>query len=71
LVRKIASEENISAKELDSISGSGINGRVQKSDVLEYIESRSKETETRETKSKEVKSDSAPAKVKVNIYFFC
>ena len=60
LVRKIASEENVSAKELDSISGSGINGRVQKNDVLEYIKSRSKET-------REVKSDSAPAKVKVNI----
>jgi len=65
LVRKIAREENISAKELDSISGSGINGRVQKNDVLEYIESRSKDTESKETR--EVKSESAPPKVKVNI----
>lgn len=65
LVRKIASEENISAKELESISGSGINGRVQKNDVLEYIKSRSGDTESKETR--EVKSDAAPAKVKVNI----
>jgi len=41
LVRKIASEENVSADELDSITGSGLNGRVQKQDILEYIKSRS------------------------------
>jgi 2-oxoglutarate dehydrogenase E2 component (dihydrolipoamide succinyltransferase) len=70
LVRKIASEENVSAKELDSISGSGIKGRVQKNDVLEYIKSRSKDSESRDKEShetREIKSDSTPQKVKVNI----
>ncbi len=67
LVRKIASEENITAQELDSISGSGINGRVQKNDVLEYLESRDKESSSKET-VKETKKDSAPVKVKVNVY---
>jgi 2-oxoglutarate dehydrogenase E2 component (dihydrolipoamide succinyltransferase) len=65
LVRKIASEENVSAEELDSISGSGIKGRVQKNDVLDYIKSRSKAPESKETR--EVKSESSPPKVKVNI----
>jgi 2-oxoglutarate dehydrogenase E2 component (dihydrolipoamide succinyltransferase) len=40
LVRKIAGEENISQEELDSIPGSGLNGRVQKNDVLQYLENR-------------------------------
>ena len=40
LVRKIAQEENISATELDSISGSGLNGRVTKKDIVAYITSR-------------------------------
>lgn len=40
LVRTIAKEENISAEELESIEGSGANGRVQKKDILEYIENR-------------------------------
>lgn len=40
LVRKIASEEKISQEELDSIEGSGLNGRVQKMDVLDYLERR-------------------------------
>ncbi len=74
LVRKIASEENITAEELDSISGSGINGRVQKNDVLDYLESREKESPAKEPEKmpekepvKETKKDSAPAKVKVNV----
>lgn len=40
LVRTIAREENISVEELESIEGSGANGRVQKKDILEYIENR-------------------------------
>ncbi|MEL7586342.1 MAG: dihydrolipoamide acetyltransferase family protein [Prolixibacteraceae bacterium] len=38
LVMNIAREENISFEELESISGSGENGRVQKKDVLQYLE---------------------------------
>jgi 2-oxoglutarate dehydrogenase E2 component (dihydrolipoamide succinyltransferase) len=40
LVRKIASEEGISQEELDAITGSGLNGRVQKDDVMRYLDSR-------------------------------
>jgi len=40
LVKTIAREENISQKELDAIQGSGLNGRVQKKDVMLYLEKR-------------------------------
>jgi 2-oxoglutarate dehydrogenase E2 component (dihydrolipoamide succinyltransferase) len=40
LVRKIASEEHISQDELESIPGSGLNGRVQKKDILAYLDKR-------------------------------
>jgi len=40
LVRSIASEEGISQEELESIEGSGKDGRVSKDDVLAYLEDR-------------------------------
>ena len=40
LVRTIAQQENISASELDSISGTGAEGRVTKKDVLLFLENR-------------------------------
>ncbi|MEN8201313.1 MAG: dihydrolipoamide acetyltransferase family protein [Bacteroidota bacterium] len=40
LVKTIARKENISREELDSIQGSGLNGRVQKRDVMEYLKKR-------------------------------
>lgn len=44
LVRSIASKENISMEELESIDGSGQNGRVTKKDVLGYLENRANGT---------------------------
>ncbi len=38
LVRSIAKEEGISMEELESINGSGKDGRVSKSDILAYVE---------------------------------
>lgn len=40
LVKNIAKEENITFEELESIEGSGKNGRVQKKDILDYIKNR-------------------------------
>lgn len=40
LVRTIAQKEQISATELENIAGSGMQGRVTKKDILEYVESR-------------------------------
>ncbi len=40
LVRSIAKKENISMKELNSLAGSGKEGRVTKADILGYLENR-------------------------------
>lgn len=40
LVRSIAKEEGISQEELESISGSGKDGRVSKEDILNFLEER-------------------------------
>lgn len=72
LVRSIATTENISMDELESIGGSGQNGRVTKKDVLGYLKNRSNGTapaqsepktqSTSSTKaSSELSSRSAPA----------
>lgn len=40
LVKNIAKEENISVVELETIIGSGAEGRITKKDILEYVENR-------------------------------
>ncbi len=40
LVKKIAREENITQEKLDRMEGSGLNGRVQKNDILRYLDQR-------------------------------
>lgn len=40
LVKTIAKEENISVAELESIPGTGLEGRVTKKDILAYLEQR-------------------------------
>ncbi|WP_309641811.1 dihydrolipoamide acetyltransferase family protein [Flavobacterium sp.] len=40
LVRNIAKEEGVSVAELESISGTGNDGRVTKNDILDYIKNR-------------------------------
>jgi len=40
LVLNIAQKENVSFAELESIRGTGLNGRVSKKDILSYIEKR-------------------------------
>ena len=42
LVKSIAKEEGVSLAELDSIKGSGQDGRVTKSDILAYLPNRNK-----------------------------
>lgn len=54
LVKTIAKQENIPFEELELIKGSGTNGRVQKKDILGYIEQRA-------GKSEKVTMQSAPS----------
>ena len=44
LVKNIAKEENVAMAELESINGSGKDGRVTKKDMLQYLENRQQST---------------------------
>jgi 2-oxoglutarate dehydrogenase E2 component (dihydrolipoamide succinyltransferase) len=59
LVKTIAKEEDVTFDELESITGSGVGGRVQKKDIMAYLENRDSSAAQPETK-KESKS-AAPA----------
>lgn len=49
LVKSIAKEEGISLSELESIKGTGQDGRVTKSDILAYLPNRNKQAESAPT----------------------
>lgn len=51
LVRSIAEKENISIAELETVSGSGQDGRVTKKDILSYLQNRSNNLTTIPTKT--------------------
>ncbi len=51
LVRNIAKQENIALEELENIKGSGANDRVQKKDILEFIQNRKSGISATETKT--------------------
>jgi 2-oxoglutarate dehydrogenase E2 component (dihydrolipoamide succinyltransferase) len=42
VVKSIATKESVSISELESITGSGLGGRVQKNDIIRFIEQRNK-----------------------------
>ena len=52
LVRNIAKEESISIAELETISGTGANGRITKNDILAYIPTKKKQNGTTSVESK-------------------
>ena len=67
LVKSIAAEEAISLSELDSINGSGADGRVTKQDILDYLASRTgsaapqpQKTETQKTEAPKAAPAPAP-----------
>ncbi|WP_167607311.1 dihydrolipoamide acetyltransferase family protein [Maribellus sediminis] len=59
LVKTIAKEENVSLEELESIEGSGAGGRVQKKDILDYLENRGSAKATAPAPEKKVAAASA------------
>jgi 2-oxoglutarate dehydrogenase E2 component (dihydrolipoamide succinyltransferase) len=59
LVRSIAEKEGISTDELESISGSGLNQRVTKDDLLNYMEKRGSSAQAKTEPSKESAPKSA------------
>ena len=62
LVKNIAKEENISLEELESIPGSGKEGRVTKEDILAYLDKRNKgKLSKSEPTEKETQKETASA----------
>lgn len=51
LVRSIASRNDIAYSELDDITGTGMDGRITRDDVLRYLEERKKEVTVTEAQS--------------------
>lgn len=56
LVKNIAKKEGITQQELDAISGTGKDGRVTKTDILNYIENRGAITGKPQEKTSDTKS---------------
>lgn len=69
LVLSIANSEQVSLAELESIQGSGLNNRLQKKDILNYIENRKSGNivKTTSASTTQVKETPAPVKVSVSI----
>ena len=59
LVKSIAKKEGISLDELSSIKGSGNGGRVNKSDILHYIDSKSNTTQSTDMQPTAISTDYA------------
>lgn len=57
LVLNIAQVENISMLELETIQGNGVDGRVTKEDILEYVEKKKKGLAVQPAKVKEVQTE--------------
>lgn len=66
LVKNIAAQENINIKELESIKGSGTNNRVQKQDLLKYIEEKKSSTSVKTKQNQEI-AVSQPTKPKISV----
>ena len=67
LVRSIASREGISYDDLDKITGSGMDGRITKDDILKLLEERNTGKETEETvkiTSGVIETEKAPKEAK-------
>lgn len=62
LVKSIVQEEKISDSELQSIKGSGLEGRITKEDILGFVKNRNSKSESGSVKESEssVKLESAP-----------
>lgn len=67
LVLSIANSEQVSLAELETIKGSGLNDRVQKKDILSYIEDRKNGKVSKPAKSAEVPSKETASPVKVSV----
>ncbi|MDP2541462.1 diapophytoene dehydrogenase [Tenacibaculum discolor] len=66
LVKSIAQTEGISVEELETIKGTGKEGRVTKNDILSYLENRGSQPTVAASASTEKKSAPAPTPVSLS-----
>ena len=66
LVRSIIQEENITEEELKSIQGRGLEGRITKEDILEFVSNRGTAKSTQQPKTAESNASSAPKPVQAS-----
>jgi 2-oxoglutarate dehydrogenase E2 component (dihydrolipoamide succinyltransferase) len=69
LVKTIAQKEKIGLEELESLTGSGTNGRLTKNDVLKYVENKKTGTSYVSPKQESIEQKQVPMQkeIKVNI----
>ena len=66
LVRSIIQEENITEEELKSIQGRGLEGRITKEDILEFVSNRGNAKTAQQPKAAESNASSAPKPVQAS-----
>ena len=66
LVRSIIQEENITEEELKSIQGRGLEGRITKEDILEFVSNRGNAKTAQQPKAVESNASSAPKPAQVS-----
>ena len=66
LVRSIIQEENITEEELESIQGRGLEGRITKEDILEFVSNRGNAKPAQQPKAVESNASSAPKPVQAS-----
>jgi len=66
LVKSIAKKENIEIKELETISGSGANGRLTKNDLVNYLSNRKSGAPIEKPNKPEQKETFVSKEVKIN-----
>ncbi len=67
LVRSIIQEENITEEELKSIQGRGLEGRITKEDILEFVSNRGTAKSAQQPKVVESNASSAPKPVQASV----
>ncbi|RAV98279.1 dihydrolipoamide acetyltransferase family protein [Pseudochryseolinea flava] len=67
LVKNIAKEENISVAELETIGGTGAEGRVTKKDILDFVQNRKLGVAIKTTQATTSTSSASAAAPKVNV----
>ena len=67
LVRNIAQTEGVSMEELETIAGSGKDGRVTKDDILSYLENRSEVSNVIPNEVEEPKPSDAPKQIEKSV----